>query len=416
MSLWGVLSNSAQAMMAQTTGLGTISENIANISTNGFKKVDAGFKTLLSESTVQHDFFTAKPALTRRVDVQGQVLSTGNSYDLAINGRGLFILNTELDGTGQSRYTRDGGFHTLANDVTGDGTKDSQLVTKEGYAVMGIAANTDGTFTAPTTETGLVPVVVRDESVNSGVATSELTIRANVDAATTDTQPFSLPVYNSSFVTKNLSMQWEPSTTTPNEWTLTFDMAAADGTVTSPAASATTVTFNSDGELPSGTTYTVPVAITWADASTSTVTIDYSEMQQLAKPSNLQSLSQNGHAAGQLQSTYFDEKGILYYSYSNGVITPKYQIPVATFPAPNHLTHMNGNTYAESPESGSSTVATGAAVGGLTRFEPNSVEISNVDIGDEFTRMMITQKAYSMAATVFKTGDEMVQVGRDLIR
>lgn len=412
MSLWGALSNSTLAMMAQSTALGAISENIANVNTNGFKRVETQFKTLLTETNVEgkYDVYSVKAAVTRKVDMQGMIMGSDRSNDLAINGKGLYILN-DLD-SGEVRYTRDGVFNTTAYDVSGDGTLDSMLVSGEGYSVMGIAADADGNFTGTT----LVPIAVRDESVSAGTATTALTFNGNVSANATLTQPFSLPVYDNTFTTKNLSMQWVPDATDANVWALNFATETADGTVTAPAAGATTVTFDGNGNLPTGTTYTVPVTVTWADASTSTITVDYSGAQQLDKESRLQSMSQDGHSAGLLRSTSFDNQGVLSYSYSNGVIEPKYKIPVAVFSAPNNLLKTDGNTYAQTEESGGPTVTFANTSGGQVGFTANAYELSNVDIADEFTRMMTTQKAYSMAATVFRTGDEMVQVGRDLKR
>ncbi|HJO97057.1 MAG TPA: flagellar hook-basal body complex protein, partial [Rhodospirillales bacterium] len=94
---------------------------------------------------------------------------------------------------------------------------------------------------------------------------------------------------------------------------------------------------------------------------------------------------------------------------------PIYKVPLAQFANPNALEMKNGNVFAESGESGTPNVVV-AGANGFATFLPNSREMSNVDMADEFTRMIVTQTAYNSPASVFRTVDEMTETARDLKR
>lgn len=173
------------------------------------------------------------------------------------------------------------------------------------------------------------------------------------------------------------------------------------------------VTFNGDGEILTDSPLTT--AITWPDATTGSIDIDITKMTQFTGPTKLKTFTQNGYEAGYFRAAAFDETGVLSYSYTNGLERPMYKLPLATFRAPNSLEALSGTLFAESQGSGKPTVA---AVGanGKSSLTVAAVELSNVDIAEEFTKMLITQKAYSTAATAFKTADEMIQSASSLIR
>jgi flagellar hook-basal body protein len=126
-------------------------------------------------------------------------------------------------------------------------------------------------------------------------------------------------------------------------------------------------------------------------------------------------LSQDGFSASDMRSFEFDNLGQVVANFGNGTFRPVYKIPLAVFSNANSLHAENGNAYSETQESGKRRVVA-AGVDGYALFSPNSNELSNVDLADEFTRMIQTQAAYNSSATVFKTVDEMLVSARDLKR
>jgi flagellar hook protein FlgE len=160
----------------------------------------------------------------------------------------------------------------------------------------------------------------------------------------------------------------------------------------------------------------VSLGVTWADGSSSTINVDLSEMEQYADVTQVRRTTQNGNEAGRLYDESFDKNGVLWGSYTNGRNRPLYKLGMATFVAPNSLEAVSGNLFRATEEAGKLTVKDLETEGDGTSIEVGSLESSNVDMADEFTKMMIVQKAYSMASTNFRTVDEMMELTATLKR
>jgi flagellar hook protein FlgE len=477
--LWGAFANSCGAMMAQSHSLNVIGQNIANVNTTGYKKVDDQFQTLLSESTARTNIFGVKAATRQMVDVQGPVLGTGRNIDVAINGEGFYILSPEITAPSADSdysFTRDGNFQwTLDNassstgtttrstyDVqitsasnellkrdqiqTSSGTQPAYLGTKDGSYLMGYAIDQ----TTGTTATSLSGIRTDPYVFGFGEATSSFTLRANIDANATTADPavLSVPIYwsvdspvpaqnglsLSHIVAETLTVTFTP-TTTANEWTLS--MSAPNATA-APTLSTTTITFNGDGSLASPLNpSTLTIDISWNDVDFSTtvndgsavttttstgtpddssITLDISGLTQFADQTQINSMTQNGVNNGTLVDSYFTNDGYFVGAYSNNTTQSLYQIPVATFEAPNQLGNISGTRFVMSELSGDMTIRTiGSNDEGLVTYTAGAVEQSNVSVEDEFTKMIITQKAYSLASKVFQTADQMSQTAGEMI-
>ena len=155
MAVYGAFVSSTLGMLSQSHSLNTISSNLANINTGGYKANETRFSTVLSESLfAQSDLSGVRPKDIQLIAKQGSLISSDRDLDVAIIGKGFFILNTELTG-GQTLYGRDGSFSLATPGLTGtatadDGTtltiKQGFLVDKNGFFVQGRAAAADGTF------------------------------------------------------------------------------------------------------------------------------------------------------------------------------------------------------------------------------------------------------------------------------
>jgi flagellar hook protein FlgE len=189
------------------------------------------------------------------------------------------------------------------------------------------------------------------------------------------------------------------------------------------------ITFAGDGSLATNTLTPLtpaaipgqPIGMDWLDsdgAIDSLIEFDIGTvgqtdgLSQFAANFNVVFVTQNGAEVGQLNGVSIDEEGFVIASFSNGEQQKLYKLPVATFFNPLALDPRTGNVYGETVTSGAFNLQE-AGIGGAGRISPSSLEAANVDLADEFTKMIVTQRAYSANARVISTADEMLD---ELIR
>lgn len=193
--------------------------------------------------------------------------------------------------------------------------------------------------------------------------------------------------------------------------TLATTTANDVGLVTTAAQA---LVFNGTGQLTTPAAGTpITFAMTFADGGTATVAFDIDSFTQFASGFLPQSYDSNGFEKSNLSRLQFDQAGHVVGSFGGLNNRNLYKIPVAIFINPNGLEHKTGNVFAETIQSGSASIFA-ADQTGQADFVPATRELSNVDIADEFTRMIQTQAAYNANATAFRTADEMTVVARDL--
>lgn len=143
-----------------------------------------------------------------------------------------------------------------------------------------------------------------------------------------------------------------------------------------------------------------------------------SQATQFQSTGNIEviNLEQDGIQEGLLNLTFFDSDGTLFGSFSNSDLVPLFRLALATFPAPNNLEAINGNFFKADPQAGRLELQSLGSVTGIAQVVVGASEQSNVDLADQFTKMIVTQLAYSSSATVLRTADEMTQQARDLKR
>ncbi len=169
--------------------------------------------------------------------------------------------------------------------------------------------------------------------------------------------------------------------------------------------------FDANGQLSSPTSVTP--SLTWTDGATNSFVMDISAMTQLKGDFTPINISQNGLSSSDMTSISFDSKGHVIGQFADGSSRKIYKIPLAVFSNVNGLEPQNGNTYAESPLSGTRR-SVFVDTTGIAILSPNTLELSNVELASQFTQMIQVQQAYNSSATVFKTVDEMIIVARDL--
>jgi len=439
MTLFGSLFTGVTGLAAQSRSMSMISDNVANVNTTAYKLAQAQFTSLVAREAGSRTYRPGGVSAQTfyAIGRQGVIQSSSSPTDVAIVGRGFFVVNTAADGSGQTMFARAGEF---ATDALGN------LRMPSGFYVQGWRLDQNG---APVDLDRLETVNV---SVVNGVAlaSTRVAIGANLDA---DQPPFG-GAYNPGDMATNLaggggvvphfvrSVEIYDSLGRSHDLTFAFlkDPAANRWNVEVVADPADVdlalhpnglvasgqITFNGDGTL--ATNGLTPLragtrgaVISWNAASgadPSDIVIDLGKLgtteglTQFASPTSIAFVSQNGAGVGTLNSVAIDEDGYVVASFTNGEQRRLYRLALATFPNPAGLDPRPGNVYAASDEAGE-YVLRGPGEGGAGRLAPSALEASNVDIADEFTKMIITQRAYSANARVISTTDEMLD---ELIR
>jgi len=423
MGLGGTFSTAVLALHAQAQNLTTIATNIANVQTNAYKEQNTHFKTLVNHvsGAENRSYFAVETVDTRMVDKQGLLLSTQRQLDLAIDGKGLFVTNTEPDGTGEWQFTRDGGFAGSSiqfetdSDNNGQNDQGSVLTANGGNTVFGWPANADGTFDEANSLDALQAVTINSNQVFESRATSLISVQANISAASTGRQKTGLPFIDANGDSRTLTLGFSAST--DNEYTLDASSISMANQPISVTIEPATASFTGFGTLatPQNGQFTITVN---DPTGPQVITVDLSDTTQLQSTGSIDLLNfeQDGLKEGILNSTFFDSDGVMFGSFSNSSVMPLFKLPMANFPAPNQLEAVSGNFFRQDPRAGQLELGSLGSVSGTAQIVVGALEQSNVDIADQFTKMIVTQRAYSSSATVLRTADEMTQQARDLKR
>lgn len=412
MSLSGAISSAVSALQAQSSVLSMVSDNLANSSTTGYKATYASFESLVTGTSAASTYSPGGVAVSTRSNVAatGLLTATSSTTDLAVDGAGFFPVVSGENGT-QVYYTRNGAFEL----------DDEGQLTNNGYYLVGWPTDADGDVVGGTTASNLDVIDV--DSVSSyAAATTEETIAANLpaNAATGDTFASTLQVYDSLGTASSATLTW--AKTGDNTWTATVsnpvsatDATATVGTVTSDPI---TITFNDDGTLASTDPSPATVEISgWTSgAASSSITLDLGKagtatgLTQYSSSADELAVSptitQDGIAYGTMSSVSVEDDGTVMASYSNGASLAIYKIPVATFTNADGLTAMSGAVYAASTDSGGATLVVAGSAGAGT-IAGGTLESSTTDTDGEFSTMISAQQAYSAAAQVMSTANDM---------
>ena len=201
--------------------------------------------------------------------------------------------------------------------------------------------------------------------------------------------------------------------TNGNTWTVSINtdgsgkssITESDGTTTSIEMANQSLQFTTDGKYKSGSG-TVTLTLTNGATGTQTVTLDLSKLTQYSGKSTVNGTS-DGNAAGTLSSVSVDSSGIITGAYTNGVKQTEAQVAVAQFTNASGLTKTGNSLYQESNNSGTANVKTASDLG--VTITPSALEMSNVDIANEFSDMIITQRGFQSNSKIITVGDEMLE-------
>lgn len=417
MSIYGAMFAGVSGLAAQSNALGMISDNIANVNTIGYKGTSARFSTLVTQAATQttHTPGGVMSSPYSYINRQGLLQGTSSKTDLAVAGQGFFVVNeSATPGFGDDYYfTRAGSFNPDQN---------GNLVNAAGYYLQGYDLR--ATPTPPpssSTFTGLATVNVANLS-GSAEATSNIALGVNLPS--TDIVGASHVVTAQVF--DSLGNAHDMNITFTKTGTNTWDWAASDPTLDGGATSSGTatgngsITFDTDGTPLSFTPVAPSIAITGftTGAGNSSIALDLGTvggtdgLSQFAGNFTIGNIDQDGVRFGNYTGVVISEEGIVTALFDNGQRQDIYQLPIGMFRNPNGLEEKSGNVYLETDRSGNFQLSL-AGNGGAGDVVPGALESSTVDLAEEFTKMIVTQRAYSANTKVITTADEMLD---ELIR
>jgi fagellar hook-basal body proteins len=402
MSLFSAMRSGVSGMSAQSSRMAAISDNISNSATVGYKRAAVDFSTLVTSSGSDTTYSAGgvRSNVHYQVLKDGTIQGTQSATDLAIDGRGFFVVTnraTAAQGTPSYALTRAGSFLP----------DDQGFLRNSAYQYLqGWKLGPDGTLPAVNKSSfdNLTTISIAGLAYG-GSKTTQMSFSGNLPAQAANGASFDTTstFYDGIGNPMDVKLTWT-KTANPNEWTLSA--TAPGGYTVAPASS--TVTFDATGPnagLPSGALPTITLTSP-ANPTSDTVTIGLSNVTQLNGDYVPQFVG-DGAKAGRVSTVDIDKAGTLWAIYDNGARQPLYQIPIADVVNPDGLTVQDGNTYTLGADSGALTLGAGnsGTAGSVAGY---SLEQSNVDIAEELVSLIETQRAYSSNATIVRTADEMV--------
>ncbi|SCX38399.1 flagellar hook protein FlgE [Klenkia marina] len=411
-------------LRAHQTKMDTVANNIANVNTVGFKTQNTVFETTLTQvlrtgrgpddteggtNPAQVGLGVKLAAITTDFG-QGKTQNTGRALDFMIQGDGFFVTKSG----GQQLFTRAGSF-------TFDGA--GKLITADGNRVQGWMADADGKIDSGGT--------MEDLQVQYGAAlppkaTTSVTMSRNVmidptAAAGANVRVAKAVVYNQAGVEQRLNLTWTQQSTDPGNgdsyWVLSID----DEGAVAPSATAQTygAKFTAGGKpvfTAEGATTSTPASTFLAGnsipvtgwGSPTGATFDFGQVTAQAAGTAIQAVDQNGYTAGSLSSFSLSEDGTMTGVYTNNERRAIGKLAMATFDNPSGLINMGNTSYAIGDNSGVALIGE-AGTGSLGTLTSGALEMSNVDLSEEFTGLIIAQRGFQANSRVITASDELLQ-------
>ena len=433
MTISSSMNASVAGLAANASRLATISDNISNSSTFGYKRAVTDFESLVINSGQGgYSAGGVRTTTARLVDESGALVTTSNPTALAVRGRGLLPVTT------QTSVNVNNGDSPLLLTTTGSFRSDDQgfLVSAGGMVLMGVPALADGTIPNYPRDSidGIQPVQINANQF-AGEATTNVTLAVNLPATSTrddsvgDVETLTVEYFDNLGTSSNLNITFTPTvpaTGSSNEWTLEISDSESDVNVDGvpDVVGRYTLQFD-DSRTGGGTLFDVTQAgIGGAyDDITGTFVIDVdggpieidigalgsaTGLTQLSDAFAPVSISKNGTPVGSLTSIEIDENGFVRAAFDIGINRVLYQIPLVDVPNVNGLEALDQQVYRVTPDSGTFFLwdAGDGPTGDIVSF---AREESATDVAGELTDLIQTQRAYSSNAKVIQTVDEMLQ-------
>jgi len=376
---------------AFSQGLQIISNNVANINTNGFKETLASFEDVYSYGSSGYEYFSNNSQSQNGNGVtvapsqldfsEGTLQQTGNPLDLAIQGSGFFVVQ---DPSGNLFYTKTGSFSVDSNDnIVLSGTNDKLCI-----------INASGQTT---------PVNIKSLRTYAPSVTTTITFTGNLSSATTSYPISNINVYDSSGAKHVWNATIIPSADkVSGDW----DVTVTDST----GATIGTQTLKFSGSAPNASADKLTFTSTPTGANPLSVVFDFSgNVTSLATglSSTLAVASSDGNAPGNLSTVTVDATGTIQIAYDNSKTASAGAIAVANFRDPQSLTQLSGGLFDNIKDGPMEIVKSGAA--GVGTIQSSQIEASNVNLSSEFGDLIIIQRAYQAASEIVSVSNDLLQ-------
>lgn len=389
---------------ASSADLDVISNNIANVSTTGFKKSRSEFADIFSSASIG----AVSTAIGSGVNVskvdqqfsQGNIGFTDNGLDLAISGQGFF----RLSDNGATVYSRAGSFGI---------DRDGYVANAKNQRLTAYLADSNGNVTGALGDLQLSTADI------SPKATSSVDVGVNLDA-TSSVPAGVFSTADPSTYNNSTSLTLYDSQGNSHLGTIYFRKTAAntwdthlfvDGTEVTPTASGA-LTFNTDGSLATPVGGQVAYnTLNLPGASSLSLTLNYGSTtptSQYGSNFGVNALSQDGYASGRLSGIDISDTGIVLARYTNGQSKTLGQVALANFANPQGLRQLGDTTWAESYESGVALVGQPGSAS-LGSIQSGALEGSNVDLTEQLVNMITAQRNFQANSQVIKTEDAITQ-------
>jgi flagellar hook protein FlgE len=454
MGIFGALTTAVSGLRAQSFAIENISGNIANSRTTGFKRVDTSFVDLIPDSPRRRELAGSVTAFSQGTNtIQGDLSTTGVGTNIAINGQGFFAVQARTGAAGgvptfngSDVYTRRGDFEQDASGflVNGAGfylkgipldplTQD--LVGSQSSVVRINGDNLPARATTQLEYRANLPPRPSTNNYDPAVPGSELhnpalypggNVAASVEGGFIDSTITggAISVYNASGARIDIQLRFGKTSDAPPTWQAYYlqDSNATGATIKWTEVPGTFVFSNTPpttGQLVSSPA--APVTFTVNGTASEPITISSGSglgITQFAQGAvneggniSVNSLRQDGYPSGELTSVTVGEGGRIQGNYNNGQVVGLFQLSVAQFSNDNGLKRSDGGVFEATLDSGPPVIQDigRSIVGG-------SVENSNTDIADEFSKMIVTQQAYSANTRVISTASDMLRDVINIIR
>jgi len=457
MGIFGALTTAVTGMRAQSYALENISGNIANSQTTAFKRVDTSFMDLIPDNIPTKQLAGSVVAMSRSTnDVQGDIQNAPIGTFMAISGEGFFVVEKPAsftDGSpvfdGVQLYTRRGDFQT---------DKNGYLVNGAGYYLMGIPidpntgnvvgsipqllqfgsgflpanATTQIQYQANLASYPLTPAhdtsIPGSELLDPADYSVDPTVAGTGTVVANDLTTFinntisggAITTYDISGAPVNLQMRWAKIDSSlyggTNTWELFYQTnSTATGVQVAWRNAGVDYTFAANGQMSPSIASVTLTGVVVDGVSLGNISVQHgsngiTQFSDANGNAQVNTLQQNGFAAGVLQSVAVNDKGRVIGTYSNSRTIDLAEITLADFNGTNALKRIDGGAFIATEGSGPPNYsASGKIIG-------SSLEGANTDIADEFTKLIITQQAYSANTRVITTSNQMVQDMLNMLR
>lgn len=435
MSLNSALNASVSGLRAQSAAMAALSENIANASTTAYKTREMDFQSLITSSNRASSRNQVGGAVTfstsQNIARQGSIEITGKVENIAIEGQGFFVVTDDPNSQPSGfQYSRNGNFST---------NQDGLLINDERMILLGQRTDNNGIVTAANKNdlNSLEPI---DLNSISGTAQAtrrvEFDVNLPADANNGDTYQTAFEIFDELGVSHTVEQLW--TKVSANNWTVDYSdpyqtalgptspasgVIDVDG-VTAGVQTTRAINFNGDGSINTigGVAADVyDITVTAFSTGSNNVTFDmdmgrqglFNGLTQFSSNDSVPEIDislieQDGVRFGQFSGVDIDNTGLVTAAFDNGVRLAIFQIPIATFSNPNGLTNIKGTVYDENEAAGNYNLRS-PGEGNAGNIAATALESSTTDTSEEFNKMIIAQQAYSSAAQVLSTVDDMFE-------